>query len=185
MSYDPFASGSEVPPEYGPDAQPASDPTQARQRVLAPAIALIVVGILNLLLMVVQVGRTIQQAVKSPEELAKETVDAMVKLEEMNVLPKGYHETYQKQQGQSPESIKNQTIAIGAIVCALGLLIAILSLLGGIRMLSLRSYALCIAGAISAAIPCLSCGGSCCFGEIIGIWALIVLLNNDVRSAFQ
>src|SRR5262245_27729702 len=50
MSYDPFASGSEVPPEYGPDAQPTGDPTQARQCVQAPAIALIVVGILNLFL---------------------------------------------------------------------------------------------------------------------------------------
>ena len=33
-----------------------------------------------------------------------------------------------------------------------------------------------------AAIPCISCGRTCCcLGEIIGIWALIVLFNADVK----
>ena len=65
------------------------------------------------------------------------------------------------------------------------LLGVILSLLGGMRMLALRSYGLCIAGAVSAAIPCVSCSGCCGFGEIVGIWALVVLLNADIKAAFQ
>src|SRR5579875_1003847 len=48
MSYDPYAAGSDLPPEYEPVEQPRAF-NQARKRVQAPAIALIVVGILNML----------------------------------------------------------------------------------------------------------------------------------------
>ena len=179
MSYDPFASGSEVPPEYGPDAQPASDQTQVRQRVQAPGIALIVVGILNLLMALVQVAGTIlivaapQQIQKMMEDMQKDNAGAPNPF-------KGLLGGQGQQQINSPAAVIQNTV-----LSLLMVLIAALNLLGGIRMLSLRSYALSVAGAISAAIPCISCGGCCLFGEAIGIWALIVLLNNDVRSAFQ
>jgi hypothetical protein len=176
---------------YGSDPYNASEPppgiqTYARQRVQAPAIALIVVGILNLLLMVFQVGRTVLIAIASPQELIQERDETLKVLEEAGLLPKEFLATYkQQQQGRSPEDFKRQVLLISGASCALGLLIAFLPLLGGICMLSLRAYALCLAGAISAAIPCLSCGGCCCFGEIVGIWALIVLLSTEVRAAFQ
>lgn len=186
MSFDPFASGDQPPSEYVTNALPPRDFSAARQRVQGPAIALIVVGILDLLLMILQVGRTIQQATKSPQELRKEVVDAVQKMEDANLIGQGTAKAYAKQyEGQGADSLKTQTLIVGGITCALGSLIAILTLLGGIRMISLRSYGLCIAGAISAAIPCLSCGGACCFGEIIGIWALVVLLSPDVRAAFH
>jgi hypothetical protein len=145
-----------------------------------------VVGILNALTMMLQVGRIVLVAMRPAQELVKERDETFENLEKANVLSKEFIESYKKQQqGQSPEDFKNQTLLIGGIACAVGLLIAVLPLLGGIRMLSLRSYALCVVGSISAALPCLSCGGTCCFGEIIGIWALIVLINTDVRAAFQ
>ena len=34
-------------------------------------------------------------------------------------------------------------------------------------------------------VPCVSCAGCCGVGEVIGLWALIVLLSADVRSAFR
>ena len=58
-------------------------------------------------------------------------------------------------------------------------------LVGGIRMLSLKNYGLAIVASILAAIPGFSCSGCCGFGAIIGIWALVVLINADVREAFQ
>jgi hypothetical protein len=62
----------------------------------------------------------------------------------------------------------------------------ILPILGGIRMRSLRSYGLCVTGAIIAAIPCVSLASCPCFlGAIFGIWALVVLLNPDVKNAFR
>lgn len=186
MSYDPYAAGSDLPPEHGPAGPTPGGLDRSKSRVRAPAICLIVVGILNLMLVVLQAGRIVLVAMTSPQELVKERDDTLEILEKANALPKGFTDTYKKQQqGESPQDFKNQTILLLVIVCAVGLLIALLPLLGGIRMLSLRSYAVCIAGAIGAAIPCLSCGGFCCFGEVIGIWALVVLINSEVRAAFQ
>ena len=52
-------------------------------------------------------------------------------------------------------------------------------------MLSLRAYGLAVAASVITAIPCISCSACCGLGEGIGIWALVVLLNNDVRAAFR
>jgi hypothetical protein len=185
MSYDPYASGSQ-PPQYESAEPMYDDLARIKGRVQAPAIALIVVAILNLLLVVFQVGRTILVAITSPQELVKERDEMLKQAEEGKLLPKGFLDSYkQQQQGQSAESFKNQSLAVGAIVSALWALTALLPLLGGIRMLSMRSYGLCIVGAISTAIPCLSCSGCCCLGEIIGIWALVVLASPEVRAAFH
>lgn len=57
-----------------------------------------------------------------------------------------------------------------------------LSFFGGLKMKSLGSYGLSMAGAIAALIPCF--GSCCCIGIPIGIWALIVLNKPEVKSAF-
>ena len=57
-----------------------------------------------------------------------------------------------------------------------------LSLFGGLKMKSLGSYGLSMAGAIAALIPCF--GSCCCIGIPVGIWALIVLNKPEVKSAF-
>ncbi len=49
----------------------------------------------------------------------------------------------------------------------------------------MKSYALALCGAISAAIPCISATACCGLGEGIGIWALVVLLSPDVKSVFR
>ena len=61
---------------------------------------------------------------------------------------------------------------------------ALLNIIGGIQMLRLRSYGLALFASILAAIPCISCSACCGLGEGIGIWALVVLLNPEVRAAF-
>jgi hypothetical protein len=137
------------------------------------------VGILNLLLALTQVAGTIwmavapQQIQKMMEDMQKGNAGAPNPLKDM-LGGQG------QQQIGGPASVIQNTV-----VSLLMVLIAVLNLLGGIFMLSLRSYAVSVAGAISAAIPCLSCGGCCLFGEVIGIWALIVLLNTEVRSSFH
>ena len=57
------------------------------------------------------------------------------------------------------------------------------TLLGGIQMLRMRSFAVCVAGAIASLVPV--CGP--CFGLTMpfGIWALVLLFNPDVRRRFQ
>lgn len=181
MSYDPNNYGSDVPPpDYGSAAPLPVDTEFARQRTRAAGIALIVVAVLNLLFAVFLLISTIRSALQSPEELQK-AQQSMIAM-----LPEDYQKEMQKQQGnQRPEDLKTQTMTIDGIATALFWITALLTLLAGIRMLSLRSYGLCIIGAICAALPCLSCGGCCGLGEIIGLWALIVLLSGDVRAAFR
>jgi hypothetical protein len=72
-------------------------------------------------------------------------------------------------------------IAVGII----GFLAAIITLIAGVKMRSLSSYGLCVFGSILACIPCLSVSACCGLGEGIGIWALVVLLSQDVKSCFR
>ncbi len=174
MSYDPYAAGSDLPPEYEPVEQPRAF-NQARKRVQAPAIALIVVGILNML----WVGWTFfnvgMMTLTPANQFHKQMLD----------LYQSFPQMQAEMSKRSPDELKTQSLFIGWAWVALGLLSTVLVLAGGIRMLSLKNYALGIAGAVSAALPCLTCGGCCLFGEIIGIWALIVLINPEVREAFH
>ena len=51
------------------------------------------------------------------------------------------------------------------------------------KMKQLESWGLALAGTIVAMIPYLS--PCCCIGLPVGIWSLVVLLNQDVKSAFR
>lgn len=60
MSYDPYAYGADVPPpEPGVSDAVPGESRYAYQRVQAPGIALIVVGVLNLLVALFQVVGTV------------------------------------------------------------------------------------------------------------------------------
>ena len=39
--------------------------------------------------------------------------------------------------------------------------------------------------AVLTAIPCISPASCCLLGEAMGIWALVVLLNQEIRAAFR
>jgi uncharacterized protein DUF4339 len=67
----------------------------------------------------------------------------------------------------------------------LQIVIAILILVGAIKMKSLRSYEFAYAAAILSVIPCIN---PCCawfLTLIFGIWAMIVLAKPDVKSQFS
>jgi hypothetical protein len=66
----------------------------------------------------------------------------------------------------------------------IGLVVPIVVLLGTIRMEKLQSYGFAMTAAILSIIPCTS---PCCFliGTPIGIWALWVLTDPDVKAAFR
>ncbi|MEN8165717.1 MAG: hypothetical protein ABFS37_16430, partial [Acidobacteriota bacterium] len=52
---------------------------------------------------------------------------------------------------------------------------------GAMKMKDLQGYGLAMTAAILSLIPCFSI---CCIGIPFGIWALVVLLNQDVKNAF-
>jgi hypothetical protein len=69
-------------------------------------------------------------------------------------------------------------LAIGAVKLALDLL----TVYAGWQMRQVRNWNLCLAGSIAAMLPCSVC---CILGLPMGIWALIVLIDNDVKQAFS
>jgi len=56
-------------------------------------------------------------------------------------------------------------------------------LVGGLRMMSLRNYGLCMVAAVLAVIPCTA--PCCCLGIAAGIWALVILTRPEVKQAFH
>ncbi len=72
---------------------------------------------------------------------------------------------------------------IGAGWAIMGVLLCSLILFGALKMKKLENYPLAVAASIVAMIPCfLPC---CVVGLPIGIWALVVLLRPEVKSAFH
>jgi hypothetical protein len=64
-----------------------------------------------------------------------------------------------------------------------GALCSIPIILGALKMRQLRTYGLAMTGTVMALIPCTN---SCCLiGLPLGIWAMIVLVNADVKAGFQ
>jgi hypothetical protein len=72
---------------------------------------------------------------------------------------------------------------IGVVTGVVGLVVSGVILMGAIKMKKLESYGLAMASTIIAMIPCFS--PCCLLGLPIGIWALVILLKPEVKSAFH
>ena len=64
----------------------------------------------------------------------------------------------------------------------LGIAVSGFLIFGAMKMRSLESYGLAMGAAIVAMIPC---GGCCCIGLPVGIWALITLMKPEIKSQFR
>jgi len=75
--------------------------------------------------------------------------------------------------------------AVGYIFLAINIAAAVLIGMGALRMKSLQSYGLALTASILAMVPCVGTSSCCCvIGLPIGLWALIVLMDKDVKAAF-
>jgi hypothetical protein len=90
----------------------------------------------------------------------------------------------EKQQG-TPEEMRSRNILLNTLFMAMVLIPALITIFGGIQMCRGRSYGLSVTASILAAIPCLSPSACCLLGMGIGIWALVVLFNPDVKASFR
>jgi GYF domain 2 len=72
---------------------------------------------------------------------------------------------------------------VGVVTGVVGLVVSGVILTGAIKMKKLESYGFAMASTIIAMIPCFS--PCCLLGLPIGIWALVVLLKPEVKSAFH
>ncbi len=107
-------------------------------------------------------------------------------------MVKAYYDWIEEQQQNQPveqrqklppreESLQSLKIQ-GPIYGIVGTIMGVLSFIGGTKMKALSGYALSMVGSIVSILPGFCC---CCIGAIPGIWALVVLLNSDVKLAFS
>ena len=166
MTNDPYAYSSDIP-------QPDKT-AEVRNRIMVPAIMLIGVGVLNLFLAggpaFYGFGASQLTPAQLEEQLQTQNPQQLADL---------------KKQGYTVDQVRTWLVNGGFIWAGVDFLASLLVILGGIRMMSLKNYGLALFASIVAALPVVSCSGCCGAGEIVGIWALIVLLNPDVRAAFH
>lgn len=160
----------------GPNATTMTYPPDrnVESRTAAPGICLIVVGVLNMALGVL--------VLRNGFEVQHMTLDEFRQMLESNpawgVVTGG-------KKAAPTEDQKSFTAVANVGLGVLNVLGAVLTVFAGVSMRSLSRYGLAVAGAVWALIPFLSLSACCGIGEIVGIWALVVLLGQEVRSAFQ
>ncbi len=72
---------------------------------------------------------------------------------------------------------------IGIISGIVGLIMAVVILLGALKMKKLENFNFAMTASVIAMVPCIS--PCCLIGLPIGIWALVMLNKPEVKSAFR
>jgi hypothetical protein len=166
MSYDPY--------RY-PDVA-GGDLTAVKARVTPAAVAMLVVSVLNVLLALggLFVGFTFSQMPADRfEKMLADSPNNRGQLDEW------------KRQGHSTQDLLNIYIYSGFGGGLVALVAALLTLLGSVRMLMLKTYGLAVFSSVLMVVPCVSPSACCLLGMGIGIWSLVILFQPDVRSAFN
>lgn len=162
-SSNPYQSFGQPMPYGGPGhfGSPPVDP----MKINAPAIALVVVGALDLLQSVYALGRNLlgMNANSPPPRNIQDNPELLEFYESMRPY----------------QFVTNVTMGSLALLCAVVIILA------GVMMLQRKMYPLCVTGSILAAVPCLSFLACCLVGEGVGIWALVILMSVDVKRSFQ
>ncbi|MEZ6197341.1 MAG: hypothetical protein R3F20_16690 [Planctomycetota bacterium] len=157
----------------------ANAAADAARRVKAPAIVmLILVGITALQGLY---GVAMSFVTDSDEQIA-----GMV--EEFERQQQEMRDQGQEDQAEQMKKVHDFLIPIiefsmNPLFGVLGLLLALFTGFCALQMLRLKSWGLGVTGSILVMLPLSTC--CCCIGAPIGIWSLIVLMNTDVKAAFQ
>ena len=164
---------------YEPDRLPPPRPLQPpREKITIPGIFLIAVGVISVLLVALGVGFTIHIMRMTDAEIEESLVQLGKSIPQLEDVFR-----QQIKDAGSIEAAKRQLAKQQYIQSGLSLVAAVVTVLGGIAMVKRRRHGLAVTGSILAALPILS--PCICVGQIVGIWALVVLFNSDVRAAFQ
>ncbi len=86
------------------------------------------------------------------------------------------------EQFQAIQGIQMMFGGVGIAAGVIGIAVGVLILVAAGKMKKLESYGLAVTASVLAMIPCVS--PCCIIGLPIGIWSLVVLLNQDVKSGF-
>lgn len=140
---------------------------RARGLLLPPAICLIIVTLPAFLCDSIQMLRALQ-----PPPTRQQFKDQLAKMVNMQMSDEMIDSAIAFSFGQ-------KAVAIASI----SLILALLAFLAGIMMLARRARWLAILGSVAAMINILNC--CCLIGFPVGLWALIVLMREDVAEAFR
>jgi hypothetical protein len=86
-------------------------------------------------------------------------------------------------EGSEQQIINWLSGGLGVASAAVALLIAGLIIYASMEMKKLRQWGLAVAASILAMVPCIS--PCCIIGLPMGIWSLVILMRDDVKSAFK
>lgn len=137
--------------------------------VLGPGIGLILLGVIALGLH----GRNVMLIESDPDRVV-ESMDAQMR-----------EPTFQKvfgNQGVSKEEIRDEFLPIMKTTYLVFMGLGVLSLLGGIAMVTTRFYPMAWIGAIAGCVQFPLC---CILGLPFGIWGMVKLADPNVRALFR
>jgi hypothetical protein len=157
--------------------------SNVQNTVSAPAIALLVTGILGIIIMIGYAGYFFVMVPSQRQVMQKAMKDEFDKQQAQGKLDPVQAQQAQQQADVVMGYIDMMTGTMGVVNVIVGLVCSILVILGAIRMKNLQSYGLAMTSAILALIPCTS--PCCILGVPFGIWALVVLSKPEVKAAFR
>jgi hypothetical protein len=147
----------------------------ARSYTLPPAIGMILCAVCNLPLVIICVMVLYAHLTISLDEFVAQQRMAQPAMKNMGLD--------NAQAIQNPKGYLRQIQITYAVMTLCFGLSTLFILIGGIQMLRLRGYVLSVVGAATLAVPCVTlCIG---VGQIVGVWALIVLFTTSVREEFR
>jgi hypothetical protein len=161
--------------DRGPERPPGGSVERARARVRVPAVLLILTGAVGLLLTAVNLINYPNLGAQLDAQFGemKDKIDKDPKLTD----------DQKQEQKDFLGKFRDGTEQAALPVYLVHAVVALVVLLGGVKMLSLSGRGLAITGSVLAMIPCVN--SLCCIlGLPVGIWALVVLSNPEVKAAF-
>lgn len=192
MSFDPFGhlSSSSPPAQQPPpdEEYPDQPDNDVRDRVQFPAMFLISISVLNLLVALGFVGYFIYIAVTPADVYYQFMAEQLDKANKTPDVPfaKITQDAQKQLSEMDPPSFKRQSLIAEGLRSIVLATVALLGLIGGVRMYQLRAYSSAMLGSLATAVPCLSPMTCCCgIGELVALWCVMILLLPSVREAFR
>lgn len=158
----PAAPGYHYPPP-----PPHGYPYDPRARVKAPAVGLVIAGLLSIISLTFVF-------------VAPQIIDSFITLIEQrgSLLPQEDLQLLRAQLEKASDlSSLSNILSIAATFIG-----GFITTVAGFSMMRLQKWNLCLLGSILSIVPFTAC---CCTGAPLGIWALIVLAKHEVKASFR
>ena len=145
--------------------QAASSEDVAKKLVQGPGIALIVSGAIGLLASLANLAQVLFGAAAQREQIRQAFAEMPPEFQQM------------------ADFFEMMLGPLGIAMAAIGVLLGAFTIFSGVQMQRLRNFWMPLTASIFGILSCFS--GCCCVSLPIGIWALVVLMKPEVKSAFK